>query len=42
MWQRAGRVVERARARIRAAEQHDPHAWPDNWPDTRVVLEMDD
>jgi predicted PurR-regulated permease PerM len=37
MFQRATRLVERARERIRAAEQ-DPHAWPD----TRVVLVMDD
>src|SRR3954451_24249346 len=37
MFQRVTRLVERARERIRAAEQ-DPHAWPD----TRVVLVMDD
>jgi predicted PurR-regulated permease PerM len=37
MFQRATRLLERARERIRAAEQ-DPHAWPD----TRVVLVMDD
>ncbi|MCW2507605.1 MAG: conserved rane protein of unknown function [Modestobacter sp.] len=37
MFQRATRLIERARERIRAAEQ-DPHAWPD----TRVVLVMDD
>jgi putative heme transporter len=37
MFPRATRLLERARERIRAAEQ-DPHAWPD----TRVVLVMDD
>jgi predicted PurR-regulated permease PerM len=42
MFQRASRLVERARARIRAAEEHDPHAWPENWSDARVVLVMDD
>jgi predicted PurR-regulated permease PerM len=41
MLQRARRLVEAARARIQAAEQ-DPHAWPETWPDTRVVLVMDD
>ncbi|WP_369135155.1 AI-2E family transporter [Modestobacter sp. I12A-02662] len=41
MLQRARRLVEAARARIQAAEQ-DPHAWPESWPDTRVVLVMDD
>src|SRR4051794_25961256 len=37
MFQRVTRLVGRARERIRAAEQ-DPHAWPD----TRVLLVMDD
>jgi predicted PurR-regulated permease PerM len=37
MLARANRLIARARERIRAAEQ-DPHAWPD----TRVVLVMDD
>jgi predicted PurR-regulated permease PerM len=37
MFRRATRLVDRARERIRAAEQ-DPHGWPD----TRVVLVMDD
>src|SRR3954470_17882044 len=37
MFQRVTRLVERARERIRAAEQ-DPNAWPD----TRVLLVMDD
>jgi predicted PurR-regulated permease PerM len=37
MLQRATRLLERARERIRAAQQ-DPHAWPD----TRVLLVMDD
>jgi putative heme transporter len=37
MFPRVTHLVERARERIRAAEQ-DPHAWPD----TRVLLVMDD
>jgi predicted PurR-regulated permease PerM len=37
MFRRATRLIERARERIRAAEQ-DPH----DWSDTRVVLVMDD
>ncbi len=37
MLARAHRLIARARERIRAAEQ-DPHAWPE----TRVVLVMDD
>src|SRR3954454_6021372 len=41
MLQRDRRLVEVARARIQAAEQ-DPHAWPETWPDARVVLVMDD
>ncbi|MCZ2806123.1 AI-2E family transporter [Modestobacter sp. VKM Ac-2983] len=36
MLQRARRVVHRARERIRAAAEHDPHAWPDG---TVLVLE---
>ncbi|KGH46135.1 hypothetical protein IN07_13650 [Modestobacter caceresii] len=36
MLQRARRVVDRARERIRAAAEHDPHAWPDG---TVLVLE---
>ncbi|MEU2347082.1 AI-2E family transporter [Modestobacter sp. NPDC049651] len=39
--QRGQRLVQLARARIAAAEQ-DPHTWAANWPDTRVVLVMDD
>jgi predicted PurR-regulated permease PerM len=38
MMQRASQAVHRARERIRAARERDPHAWPD----TRVVLVMDD
>src|SRR3954470_4303153 len=38
MFQRATRLIGRARERIRAADEHDPFAWPD----TRVVLVMDD
>ncbi|MCZ2823416.1 MULTISPECIES: AI-2E family transporter [unclassified Modestobacter] len=36
MFQRARRVVDRARERIRAAAEHDPHAWPDG---TVLVLQ---
>jgi hypothetical protein len=38
MFQRATRLIGRARERIRAADERDPFAWPD----TRVVLVMDD
>src|SRR3954451_4738467 len=38
MFQRATRLIGRARERIRAADEQDPFAWPD----TRVVLVMDD
>ncbi|WP_299952785.1 AI-2E family transporter [uncultured Modestobacter sp.] len=37
MLQRAKRVVDRARERIRAAAEHDPHAWPEG-----TVLVMED
>ncbi|MGY5884431.1 AI-2E family transporter [Modestobacter lacusdianchii] len=37
MLQRARRVVDRARERIRAAAEHDPHAWPEG-----TVLVMED
>ena len=36
MLQRASRVVRRAQDRIRAASEHDPHAWPEG---TVLVLE---
>ncbi|MCZ2815835.1 AI-2E family transporter [Modestobacter sp. VKM Ac-2984] len=36
MLQRARHVVDRARERIRAAAEHDPHAWPDG---TVLVLQ---
>ncbi|WP_249523688.1 hypothetical protein [Modestobacter marinus] len=36
MLQGARRVVDRARERIRAAAEHDPHGWPDG---TVLVLE---
>jgi predicted PurR-regulated permease PerM len=38
MFRRATRLIHRVRERIRAAEQQDPFAWPDS----RVVLVMDD
>ena len=38
MLARANHLIARARERIRAAAEQDPHAWPD----TRVVLVMDD
>src|SRR4051812_17392205 len=37
MLQRASRVVRRARERIRAAREQDPHAWPEG-----AVLVMED
>ena len=37
MLQRANHLLDRARERIRAAAEHDPHAWPDG-----TVLVMED
>src|SRR3954468_15811957 len=38
---RANDLTARARARIRAAREHDPHAWPELDPD-RAILVHDD
>src|SRR5215218_2410902 len=41
MLQRANSLVARARERIRAAAEHDPHAWPER-DDDRAILVHDD
>jgi predicted PurR-regulated permease PerM len=41
MLRRANDLVARARERIRAAAEHDPHAWPEH-DDDRAVLVYDD
>jgi predicted PurR-regulated permease PerM len=41
MLRRANDLTARARARIRAAREHDPHAWPELDPD-RAILVHDD
>ena len=41
MLRRAKPLVERARERIRAAAEHDPHAWPER-DDDRAILVHDD
>ncbi|MBW8766497.1 MAG: AI-2E family transporter [Geodermatophilales bacterium] len=41
MLRRANSVVTRARERIRAAREHDPHAWPER-DDDRAILVRDD
>src|SRR4051794_41938728 len=41
MLRRATSVVTRARERIRAAREHDPHAWPER-DDDRAILVRDD
>src|SRR3954452_12196935 len=41
MLRRANSVVTRARERIRAAREHDPHAWPER-DDDRAILVHDD
>jgi predicted PurR-regulated permease PerM len=41
MLRRANDLVARARERIRAAAEHDPHAWPEH-DDERTVLVYDD
>ena len=42
MLQRASRVVHRAQERIRAASEHDPHAWDSHsWPDGTVLVLQD-
>src|SRR5215212_7194771 len=41
MLRRANDLVARARERIRAAAEHDPHAWPER-DDDRAILLHDD
>ncbi|RFU23178.1 AI-2E family transporter [Geodermatophilus marinus] len=41
MLRRANTLVSRARARIRAAAEHDPHAWPER-DDDRAILVYDE
>jgi predicted PurR-regulated permease PerM len=41
MLRRANPIIERARERIRAAREHDPHAWPER-DDDRAILVHDD
>lgn len=41
MLRRANDLTERARARIRAAREHDPHAWPER-DDDRAILVHDE
>src|SRR5829696_2765227 len=41
MLRRANDLVARARERIRAAAEHDPHAWPER-DDARAILVRDD
>jgi len=41
MLRRANDLTERARARIRAAREHDPHAWPER-DDDRAILVRDE
>ena len=41
MLRRAGALSARARERIRAAREHDPHAWPER-DDDRAILVRDD
>lgn len=38
MLRRANDLTARARERIRAAREHDPHAWPDHGPDGAILL----
>src|SRR4051794_21107327 len=39
---RANDLTARARARIRAAREHDPHAWPELDPDRAILVHDDD
>jgi hypothetical protein len=41
MLRRANDLTARARERIRAAREHDPHAWPER-DDDRAILVHDD
>jgi predicted PurR-regulated permease PerM len=42
MLRRANDLTARARARIRAAREHDPHAWPELDPDRAILVHDDD
>jgi predicted PurR-regulated permease PerM len=42
MLRRAHALSERARARIRAAREHDPHAWPERGDDRAILLHGDE
>ena len=42
MLRRAGDLTARARERIRAAREHDPHAWPERDDDRAILLHDDD
>ncbi|NYJ05075.1 AI-2E family transporter [Petropleomorpha daqingensis] len=42
MLRRAKPLVERARERIRAAAEHDPHAWPERHDDGAVLVHDED
>src|SRR3954447_19574475 len=39
---RANTLVARARERIRAAAEHDPHAWPERDDDRAILVHDDD
>src|SRR3954466_3764474 len=41
MLRRSGDLSARARARIRAAREHDPHAWPELDPDRAILVHGD-
>src|SRR3954470_1368469 len=41
MLRRAGDLSARARARIRAAREHDPHAWPERDDDRAILMHGD-
>ena len=41
MLRRASELTTRARERIRAAREHDPHSWPER-DDDRAILVHDD
>ncbi|TFV86441.1 AI-2E family transporter [Blastococcus sp. CT_GayMR16] len=42
MLRRASVLTERARERIRAAREHDPHAWPERDDDRAILVHDDD
>jgi hypothetical protein len=41
MLRRASHLTARARERIRAAREHDPHAWPERDDDRAILLHGD-